>query len=178
MDLSIFENLGAEIIAFLASANIITTGIVIVREIGISALRKTLNKKEIEINELNNTIIKQDGQILEMRKSQAAIVEGIGVLGAMFNKAFQNSNMKDDPKTEIAILYGQLDPLIKAAAVIGVDAVMDKVKEGADAIVEQLPEGAAQEVAGALIDTVIEGAEDLVSQVPEYLKDVVTGNDE
>lgn len=177
IDLTVFENLGAEIVAFLAGSSIITSGIVIVREIGVASLRRALGKKEVEIDELNKTITKQDGQIQEMRKSQAAVVEGMNIIGNMVNKAYMNSKLDDNTKTEIAIMHGELDKVAKAAMIVGVEAVFDKIESGAQAIIEQLPEGAAQDAAGFIMDKVEETAENLVETVPEYLKDVVIGQD-
>lgn len=175
IDLTVFENLGAEVIAFLAGSSIITSGIVIVREIGVASLRRALGKKEVEINELNQTIQRQDGQIQEMRKSQVAVVEGMNIIGNMVNKAYMNSKLDSDTKTEIAVMHGELDKVAKAAAVMAVDSVFNKIHEGADSIIEQLPEGAAQDAAELLLDKAEEAAETLIEQVPEYLKNV-TGN--
>lgn len=143
----------------------------IVREVGFAALRRKLNIKDVEINEVNNTVTNLQGEVAELTKAVKVGLQGQRYMSNMFFNAFQNSKLPQQVKDSIRDNWSHVDNLMEDAAV----AVTPIIVEIADDAKEKLFDKVSEMVQGnEFLEKAVEMAEDAVDDAVEDAPDFIS----
>lgn len=147
-----------------------TIGIVLVREVMFSFLRKQLGIKETQAEEIQARLEVIDETEKQLNAQQEQIATAILALGNMVNTAYQNSKLSPQAKAEIEKAWSPVVGTIADMAIKASENLPGTIDEALDKILPDNEDQPLLESVKELIGPMIqETVEDQIEKLPEHI---------
>jgi hypothetical protein len=143
-----------------------TIGIVLVREVMFTFLRKQLGIKETQAEEIRERLDHIDEEEAQINQHQRSIAEAMLALGDMVNIAYQNSKLSPQAKAEIEKAWSPIVGTLTSIAIDNTGQIADQIEQTLNKI---LPDSADQPLLQTVREVVTPFVQDAVNEQIEKL---------
>lgn len=153
---------------------IIMALIYIAREVGVVLIRRKLNIKDVQVDELKEVILLQGEQIGTLTAEMKSSRNATKLLSAMILNGFQGSKIPAEYKDLLTKNWSAIDNLLDDASIQVLPQLLEKAEEVKETFFDK-----AKELVGdsEVLETIIDEAEEFVDKVieeaPSYLEELL-----
>lgn len=147
-----------------------TIGVVLIREVMFSFLRKQLGIKETQAEEIQARLDNIDAQEANLNEQQRKVAEGVLAVGEMVNIAYQNSKLSPQTKAEIDKAWSPVVGTLAEVAIKQTEQLTDHIETALDKI---LPDNADQTLLQSVRDVITpliqDAVDEQIERLPEHI---------
>lgn len=167
-------NLFSESNAVVNVSSIFMVIVYIAREVGTVYIRRKLNIKDVQIDELKGLILHQNEVIGELTAEVKSVRNGTKLLSGLVFDAFNSSKLSPDAKQLLAKNWSAIDNLMEDVAVQVTPIVIEEAKEVKENIFEKLEEIVdGKEGLEVIVDAAEDLADVIIEKAPSALEELL-----